>query len=165
MLINKMFISSFKINEKFNDTIKREIYGLKNSWKLDLKNVKALSSGFNPPYLFFDIIKNQLSKHLSDITNKQFRSSCWWANFYEPGHYTKPHCHKPEDISSIIFIKTGKSNPLYFDLNPSSLRIPGILRIQEYEGLVLFFDSKLIHGVDKCSEERITLAVDFKQSI
>ena len=159
MICNDMFFSSYEINKNFNDSIKKEIYGLKKNWCKDLNNVKALTSGFDPSYLFLNIIKKQLTSELFKITNKKFQPSCWWANFYEPGHFTKLHHHKPELISSIIIIKSSKSNPLYFDLKP------GILQVKEFDGLVLFFDSEMSHGVNICDEERITLAVDFRLSV
>ena len=158
MLVNKMFIHSFKINKNFKETIKTEILGLKNNWKKDLKNVKALNSGYKPKYLFFSILNKHLSNELLKVTKKKFKPSWWWANFYDIGDYTNSHNHSPEAISSIIFIKTGESNPLFFNLDP------GILRIQEEEGLVLLFDSRLKHGVDPCRNKRITLTVDFRLS-
>jgi len=159
MLCDKMFFLSYVINKNFNNTIKKEIYGLKKYWKKDLKNVKALSSGFQPSYLFFDIIKKELTNELYKILNKKYKPSYWWANFYEPGHFTKLHRHSPEKISSIVIIKPDKSNPLYFDLKH------GILQVKEEEGLVLLFDSQIDHGVNICKEERISLAMDFVQDI
>ena len=150
-----MFLSSFKINNNFKETIETEILGLKKNWKKDLNNVKALTSGFFPNYLFFDILKEQLSDKLFDITKSKFKPSCWWANYYDIGHYAGIHSHQPEHISSIIFIKTDDTNPLYFNLNP------GILRVEEEEGLILLFDSRIAHGVDFCKNSRITLAMDF----
>ena len=150
-----MFLSSFKINNNFKETIEKEILGLKKNWKKDLNNVKALTSGFFPNYLFFDILKEQLSDKLFDLTKSKYKPSCWWANYYNIGHHADVHSHQPEHISSIIFIKTDSTNPLYFNLNP------GLLRVEEEEGLVLLFDSKIEHGVDFCKSPRITLAIDF----
>tara|TARA_R100000081_G_C4688097_1_gene101048 strand:+ start:68 stop:547 length:480 start_codon:yes stop_codon:yes gene_type:complete len=159
MLRVSMFLTSFKLNDKFTNTIKAEILGLKNNWKKDLNNVKSLTSGFKPNYIFFDILKEQLSEKIFSITKIKCKATWWWANYYNIGHYANLHAHEPEHISSIIFIKTDKTNPLYFNLDP------GILRVQEEEGLVLLFDSKLQHGVDPCKQERITLAVDFINDI
>ena len=150
-----MFFHSFKIDKNFKETIKTEIFNLKKNWKKDLNNVKALSSGFFPNYLFFDILKEQISNKLFYCTTEKFKASCWWANFCNIGHHTDIHSHEPENISSIILIKTDNTNPLYFDLNP------GILQVKEEEGLVLLFDSKIKHGVKVCENERITLAIDF----
>jgi hypothetical protein len=150
-----VFFSSFKIEKEFNESIKQEVLHLKKDWSKDLNKVKALTSGFRPDYKFFDIIKSKIIKRLLEVTNKKFKPTDWWANFYEIGHFANSHHHKPEHISSIVFIKTGKNSPLYFDLEP------GILRVKEEEGLVLLFDSRFKHGVDPIQEERITLAVDF----
>jgi hypothetical protein len=144
-----------KINPSFNNTIKTEIYGLKNKWKKDLNNVKALTSGFNPNYLFFNILHKQLEDKLYQNTGTQYKVSCWWANFYKPNHFAVCHSHRPENISCIVFIKSSKQNPLYFKKKQE------IYKIAETDGLVLFFDSIEEHGVDICKEERITLAVDF----
>jgi len=154
-----MFLTSFKLNEKFTNTIKTELLGLKNYWKKDLNNVKALTSGFKPDYFFFEILKQQLCEKIFDITKIKHKPTWWWANYYDVGDHADLHMHSPEHFSSIIFIKTDKSNPLYFDFNP------GILRVKEEEGLVLIFDSKLHHAVDICQEQRITLALDFINDI
>ena len=154
-----MFFSSFKINESFCKNIETEIYGLKKYWYKDLNYVKSLTSGFKPPYLFFEVLNNQLSEHLSKITGESWEASNWWANLYEPGDYSDIHHHEPKDISCIVFIKTSSTNPLFFDFKP------GIINVEENDGLVLFFDSSLHHGVKKCEKERITLAVDFTRSI
>ena len=158
-----MFLTSFKINNHFKETIKTEILGLKKNWKKDLNNVKALTSDFFPNYLFFDILKKQISNKLFDLTKSKYKASCWWANYYDIGHYADTHSHweaaQPEGISSIIIIKTDKSNPLYFDFDP------GILNVKEEEGLVLLFDSKIKHGVNKCKDSRITFAIDFVRDI
>jgi hypothetical protein len=69
------------------------------------------------------------------------------------------HSHQPEDISSIILIETDKSNPLYFNFEP------GILNVEDQEGLVLLFDSKIKHQVNVCKNERITLAIDFVKDV
>jgi len=154
-----MFIGCFKLNKKFKETIETEILGLKKHWKKDLNNVKAFSSGWDPDYPFFDVLKKQIANVAFERTKLKFKPSTWWVNFYEPGHFTKQHHHSPEHLSSITFIKTDNTNPLYFDLNP------GILRVEEEEGLVLIFDSRTDHGVDKCKNKRITLAVDFVRDL
>lgn len=137
-----MFFNSFKLNKNFNNTIKTEILGLKKNWKKDLNNVKALTSGFFPNYLFLNILKKQISNKLFELTKLKYKPSCWWANYYDIGHHADVHSHQPEHISSIIFIKSDNTNPLYFNLNP------GLFRVEEEEGLVLLFDSKIEHGVD-----------------
>ena len=157
MYRNKMFLTSCKLNEKFTKNIEQEILELKNNWKKDLNNVKALTSGFNPEYSFFDVLKDQLSEKIFEITKIKHHPTWWWANYYDVGHHADLHMHSPEHISCIIFIKTDKSNPLYFDFNP------GILRVKEEEGLILIFNSLLHHAVDICQEQIITLAVDFRE--
>jgi hypothetical protein len=159
MVIKKMFISSFKIKKDFNDSIKKEILSIKDSWKKDLNNVKALTSGWQPDYSFFKTLNEQMCLKLNEITKIKLKPDSWWANYYNKGHFTKLHHHQPALISSVVFIKIDNTNPLYFNLKP------GILNVKEEEGLVIVFDSKLEHGVNSCNEERITLAVDFIKDI
>ena len=154
-----MFFYTFKINHNFNETIKTEILSYKKNWKKDLNSVKALSSGFFPDYIFFDILKKQISDKLFNLTKIKYKSSVWWANYYDIGHHAEIHSHQPEDISSIVFIKTDQSNPLYFDFEP------GVLNVEEEDGLVLLFDSKIKHQVRPCKNERISLAIDFVKDI
>ena len=154
-----MFFYTFKINHNFNETIKIEILSYKKNWKKDLNSVKALSSGFFPDYIFFNILKKQISDKLFNLTKIKYKSSVWWANYYDIGHHAEIHSHQPEDISSIVFIKTDESNPLYFDFEP------GVLNVEEEDGLVLLFDSKIKHKVRPCKNERISLAIDFVKDI
>ena len=70
-----MFFYTSKINNNFKETIKAEVLGLKKTWKKDLNNVKALTSGFFPNYLFLNILKKQLSDKLFDITKLKFSSA------------------------------------------------------------------------------------------
>ena len=46
------------IRPELNNTIKNFVYKEKHNWKKDLNNVKALTSGFNPDYQFFDDLYN-----------------------------------------------------------------------------------------------------------
>ena len=118
-----------------------------------------MSSGFFPDYIFFDILKKQISDKLFNLTKIKYKSSVWWANYYDIGHHAEIHSHQPEDISSIVFIKTDESNPLYFDFEP------GVLNVEEEDGLVLLFDSKIKHKVRPCINERISLAIEFVKDI
>ena len=77
-----MFFSSFKIEKELNESIKQEVLHLKKDWSKDLNKVKALTSGFRPDYKFFDIIKSKIIKRLLEVTNKKFKPTDWWANFY-----------------------------------------------------------------------------------
>ncbi len=154
-----MFLTSLSISKELINDIKKEILLSKQNWKKDLNNVKALTSGFNPDYIFFDFLKKKISKKLLQSTKIKFKASCWWANYYEVGQHANLHHHEPEQISSIIFIQTDESNPLYFDLNP------GFLNVKEEEGLIILFDSKLSHVVKPCKKPRISLAIDFIEDL
>ena len=140
--------------EKITDFVYRE----KINWKKDLKNVKALSSGFNPDYYFLHNIGNFCCKNiLPHATNYDYwKKSCWWINFYEKGNYTIPHVHIPEQYSMIIIIKPAlEKYCLNFHTKFSTYKI------EERQGLCLLFESSLEHSVDTVQSERITIAMDF----
>ena len=143
------------IQPALNNTIKNFVYEEKHNWKKNLNNVKALTSGFNPHYQFFDDLYNFSYKILKKFTKKEWEKSCWWANYYSKSNYCDPHHHKPETLSAIVIVKSSPKNPLYFIENNEKYDI------KEQDGMMLFFDSKYHHGVKECVDERITCALDF----
>ena len=143
------------INPKLNTEIKNFVYKNKSKWKKDLNNVKALTSGFNPKYKFFDKLYNFSYKYIKKHTSQKFKRSCWWANYYSKTDSCKPHNHKPEVLSAILIVKSSDQHPLYFVNNDQKYNI------EEKDGMILFFNSMSIHGVEKCTDERITCALDF----
>jgi hypothetical protein len=83
---------------------------------------------------------------------------CHWINFYEKGDHAKMHDHRKDAISSVLIIKASKYNPLiFYDLNNKLISIP------ERDGMLVLFNSQTPHSVMKCKEERITIAMDFKE--
>ena len=148
-------VAETKIDLKLNDQIKNFVLKEKNKWKKDLNNVKALTSGFDPNYPFFDDLYdfsfNYLKKH---FTNK-FKKYRWWVNYYSESDFTNPHKHLPSAISCILIVKSSPQNPLFFLENEK------IHFVDEKDGMIMYFHSDLAHGVNKCTEERITCALDF----
>ena len=74
------------IDTAFNNAIKDFIYKEKHKWKKDLKNVKALTSGYRPSYKFFDDLYEFSYNFLKKLTKKEWQRSCWWVNFYDKKH-------------------------------------------------------------------------------
>ena len=143
------------IDPKLNANIKKYIYAKKHKWKKDLNNVKALTSGFNPKYNFFNELYDFSYKILKKYTKEEWQKSCWWASYYNKSNYCLPHCHNPEILSSILIVKASSENPLYF-LHKGKKHI-----IEEKDGMILYFNSSATHGVEKCKNTRITCALDF----
>ena len=143
------------IDPKLNKKIKDFVYKEKSKFKKDLNNVKALTSGFNPKYKFFDELYNFSYKYLKRHISHELQKSCWWVNYYSKSDSCNPHNHDPEILSAIVIVKSSSQNPLYFvDGNNE-------YDVDEEDGMILFFDSRYIHGVRACNEERITCALDF----
>jgi hypothetical protein len=143
------------IDTAFNNVIKDFIYKEKHKWKKDLKNVKALTSGYRPSYKFFDDLYEFSYNFLKKLTKREWQKSCWWANYYTESNYCDPHHHKPETLSAILIVKSSSQNPLYFMENDKKYDVP------EKDGMMLFFNSEYFHGVKECKEERITCTLDF----
>ena len=147
------------INPVLNNKIKDYVYSEKHKWKEGLYNVKALTSGYNPPYKFFDELYDFSYETLKKHTKKDWKKSCWWATYYSQSDHCDPHNHQPETLSAIAIVKAASTNPLYFRENDKEYDI------KEHDGMMLFFDSKYSHGVRECKEERITCALDFVPKI
>ena len=143
------------IQPALNNAIKNFVYEEKHKWKKDLKNVKALTSGFNPHYQFFDHLYDFSYQILKKLTTREWKKSSWWANYYSKSHYCDPHDHKPETLSAVVIVKSSPKNPLYFIENNKKYDI------KEQDGMMLFFDSAYFHGVKACENERVTCSLDF----
>ena len=65
------------IDKKLNNTIKNYVYKNKHKWKMNLNNVKALTSGFNPNYKFFNELYNLSYKILKKNKGIDYKKS-WW---------------------------------------------------------------------------------------
>lgn len=145
------------IDKELNSKIKNYVYKNKHKWKMNLNNVKALTSGFNPNYKFFNKLYSFSYKILKKSKGINYKKSWWWINFYKKNNKCISHNHIPEDMSAILIVKSSSENPLYF------LHGNTKIKVLEKDGMLLFFNSKLTHGVKKCKDERITCALDFKK--
>tara|TARA_R100001086_G_scaffold164827_1_gene89073 strand:- start:660 stop:1130 length:471 start_codon:yes stop_codon:yes gene_type:complete len=135
------------------------VYQEKSKWSKDLKNVKSITSGFNPNYQFLhDIGDYCCEKILPENTDfKKWKKTHWWINFYEKGHYAVPHHHMPEEYSMIMIVKPSTNNCLKFVYDDKEHVV------QEKQGLSLIFTSSIEHSVDPVESDRISIAMDFKQ--
>ncbi len=151
-----MFIT-FEIPHNDCVNISNFVYQEKDNWEKDLKNVKSLTSGFNPDYQFLhDIGDFVIENILPKVNNShKWKKSSWWVNYYQKFNWTKLHHHQPEEYSLIIIIKPSINNCLYFMINDKKQHV------EEKEGFAILFKSDALHGVDKVKSDRITVAMDF----
>ena len=156
-----MNIAEFFISPEECEDITNFVYKEKKYWTKDLNNVKSLTSGFRPDYDFMhDIGKHCCNEVLPKLTKfNKWRKSCWWINFYEPGHFTDPHVHTPEDFSMIIIVKPAlETYCLKFETENTNYMV------EEKQGLCLLFESSLKHSVNPVDSDRITIAMDFRKN-
>ena len=153
-----MNITEFFITPEECEEITNFVYKEKNNWTKNLNNVKSLTSGFSPDYDFLhNIGKHCCNEVLPKLTKfHSWKKSCWWVNFYEPGHYTHSHVHIPEEYSMIIIVKPSLgSYCLKFETEYTKYMV------EEKQGLCLLFESSLAHSVEPVKSDRITIAMDF----
>ena len=135
------------------------VYQEKDKWKKDLKNVKSLTSGFNPDYKFLHDIGDYCCKEIlpKNIGFDNWVKTYWWMNFYEKGQYAARHHHNPELYSMIMIIKPSINNCLNFKIQDENRLV------QDKEGLSLIFPSTIEHWVDPVESDRISIAIDFRR--
>ena len=108
------------IDKKLNNTIKNYVYKNKHKWKMNLNNVKALTSGFNPNYKFFNELYNLSYKILKKNKGIDYKKSWWWVSFYKKNNECLSHNHRADGtnrISAILIIKSSNKNPLPFKIS------------------------------------------------
>ena len=143
------------IGPKLNTRIKKYVYNVKHKWEKKLNYVKAPTSGFRPKYKFFNEVYDFSFNLLKEHTKEEWQKANWWVNFYNKADYCLPHHHKPLILSSILIVKASSKNPLYFLYRGKKHTI------KEKDGMILYFDASLEHGVEECKDTRITCTLDF----
>ena len=162
-------VYSVTVEKHTCDEIVKIVEEEKNNWDKDLLNVKAKTSGWNG--LRFPIIKEISNFSCKEILPKIYSTGEWkceeaWINYYQEGDYTHVHNHASKTYSAVLIAKT-KCNALVFEniANIYSLgnykKIHNNEKINEQDGLFIFFPSWLFHSVEKCTDERITVAFNF----
>tara|TARA_R110002020_G_scaffold131229_2_gene293531 strand:- start:1123 stop:1665 length:543 start_codon:yes stop_codon:yes gene_type:complete len=159
--IFKRDVHYFKLPLEDCNEISEWVYKAKNTWKRDLNNVKALTSGFNPDCKFIKRLNEIYARDvLPKIENASWESTWSWINFYSRGNYTLPHQHRPEDYSSIITIKRGNNHHKLCWHNDDHKEIYNNDNLEE-TGMCLIFSSDLNHSVRIVDDDRITISLDF----
>ena len=157
-LIKLPFLKSGILDIDFCKKITDFVYQESFRWQKDLKNVKALTSGYtNPGYPFMDELEKTV---IDNLLPKEYKwKKDWsWINLYKEGDFALPHIHKPHEWSCIIIIKKSNKECLHF------IQDNQICFIREKEGLTLLFPSDKIHYVAPCGQsDRITIAMDFSK--
>lgn len=163
-----------KIDESYCDEVEAVVARDKESFKKNLRNVRAKTSGWDGyripviremSHFFCDKILPSIGESMKwEWNNWQPKET--WINLYEKGDFTKLHHHHPVDYAAILIVKPGKGNLRFYDPNFFSIvRRPfepeTIETINEERGMAIFFPSFLFHDVSNVQEERITVAFNF----
>jgi hypothetical protein len=162
-------VYSCVIDKSICDEIKKIVEIEKNNWKKGLLNVKAKTSGWNG--LRYPVVKSISDLACSSILPSIFKKEKWkcreaWINFYQKGDSTDIHNHYNSDYCAILLVQSD-SNKLIFKNIHNMLSLPKEFeagkdeRINEQDGLFIFFPSWVYHQVEECIGERITVAFNF----
>ena len=162
-------IHSFFVEKQTCEEILKIVKEEKDNWSKNLLNVKAKTSGWDG--LRFPIIKNISNFCCETVLPKIHSLNNWsceeaWVNVYEKGDYTEVHNHASKKYSAILIVKS-KCNALVFKNIANMYSLCNFKKehqdekILEKDGLFIFFPSWLFHYVEKCTDERITVAFNF----
>ena len=162
------------IDESYCDSVIELVEKEKLSWGKDLKNVKALTTGWNGlRYSILQDIGNfACSSILPAIGNsQQWQYNNWytkeaWINFYQKKDYATPHCHYYADFCAVLIVREGQGNLNFCNIiDGFQIKKPFELetheKIIEKKGSFIFFPSWLYHYVSEVEKDRITVAFNF----
>lgn len=168
-------IFSTKIDEDFCDSLIEKINIDKNEWKKGLRNVKALTSGWDGLRQYDELKEinalccKTLLPRIGQSMNWQYNN--WstvtaWVNFYEKGDSTENHNHRGSDFCGVLILKPGEGNLLFHNSKfvegfKKSFEQQEDQRINEEKGTLILFPSYLYHSVTECKNERISVAFNF----
>lgn len=145
-----------EICDEINSITRKE----KHKWEKGLKNVKALTSGWNSSH--YSVIQDLSSfvclKILPSITDTSnwFCRDCW-INAYAKGDSADAHNHIGTDMCAILLTTNTSKNCLKF------IEHNLMEQVDEQKGLLIIFPPELNHLVEKVEdEERITVAFNFQ---
>lgn len=154
------------------------LYDSRSNWKCNTtssffgnkkKNIQMFDDEF-----YQDIIWNQLKKLKKELENsialykfpELLELKEIWYNIYEKGTYQEYHDHKGSNFSGVYFIDLNEENKTIFkqeDLTAISNN-KYYLYDTKYvkEGDVIIFPSDLLHCVEPCETDRITISFNLK---
>ena len=164
-----------KIDDSFCDNLKEKVIKDKDSWKKSLKNVYALTSGWDGLTQYQEL--RDLSEFIcKDVLPKIGESQNWkynnwltkeaWINFYRKGDSARRHFHGFSSFCGILIVSPGKGNLIFSKtelVDGKTKPFETVLdeKINETKGTLILFPAYLYHEVMDCDEERITVAFNF----
>jgi hypothetical protein len=177
-----------KFDEKFNETLLDEIYGIgkdivlgkdkdpNNSiWDYSRPNLDILKQEI------IDIVTKKIVQNIPQLRMLNIRGCehfMGWVNVREPGERLEVHGHTESAIAATYYIKVkeGCGDLVAFDsanaIDWLNNRLSGtpLLRERRFkpvEGQLIFFPSYVLHGVDenKSDELRISLSTDLRKVV
>jgi len=162
------------IDHSFCDAIVDLVQKEKESWQKDLKNVKALTTGWDG--LRYPMLREISEFSCSNILPAIGESQKWkynnweikeaWINFYQKKDYATPHHHHFSDFCAVLIVKEGVGNLNFLSLVDSTGARKKFEqeiheKIIEKKGSFIFFPSWLSHYVTNVDSDRITIAFNF----
>ena len=150
------------IDEEICDQINAVTEKEKHKWKKGLRNVKALTSGWDSQHypIIKDISDFIIEKILPNIMNVSnlICESCW-INAYTKGDSAKPHDHIGADMCAVLLTTNTSKNCLKFIDNLAQSLVE---EVNEQKGLLIIFPPELVHLVEEVEDQqRITVAFNF----
>lgn len=150
------------IDDDICDEVNKIAYKEKDTWKKDLVNVKAKTSGWHSEHypMIKEISEFITKKILPQISNneKWYNHECW-INYYKKGDKADPHNHYGDNIrmSAILLTTHTQKNCLKF------MDFDQIESVDERKGLLIIFPPELEHMVEEVADkERISVAFNFR---
>tara|TARA_R100001129_G_scaffold186486_1_gene178418 strand:- start:92 stop:679 length:588 start_codon:yes stop_codon:yes gene_type:complete len=180
--VSELFSTSIytcKVDDNFCDALSQKVISDKDSWQKGLKNVDALSSGWDglDKYEELKNISNWISQSiLPQIGQAQnWKYNNWWCksawiNFYEKGDTAKLHNHKFMDYCGILILKPGNGNLVFVssDVVMDNVRPFQTIenqKVNEKKGTLILFPDHMFHQVIDCENQRISVAFNFVNDV
>lgn len=168
-------IFNTQIDESFCDLLIEKIDQDKNGWEKGLKNVKALTTGWNGLSKYNELEEistlccETLLPTIGNSMNWQYNNwstSSAWVNFYQEGDSTDLHNHRGNDFCAVLILKPGEGDLLFHNSKFVERQLKAFeqvedQRINEKKGTLILFPSYLYHSVTECKTERISVAFNF----
>ena len=167
-------VYNVQINENVCDEIIQLVEKDKITWKKNLKNVQALTSGWNGTR--YPIIKS-LSDHITkDILPEIGKDQSWkfnnwqtddaWINFYQEKDEAFAHNHQGCHYCAVLIVKPSNGNLVFchrglIEKDNTSFKNYELQEINEKKGSLILFPQNMYHYVSACTSERITVAFNF----
>ena len=177
-----------KFDEKFNDTLLDEIYGIgKDIYTLKDKKPHNSIWDYSRPNLdilkqeIIDIVEKTIIQNIPEIRMLNLRGCehfMGWINVREPGEVLEVHGHTESAIAATYYIKAkeGCGDLVCFDssnaIDWKNNKLSGSpfmreRRFKPVEGRLIFMPSYVLHGVDqnKSNDLRISLSTDLRKVV